>query len=366
MRRMKKATFVGTLSGEPDEGELEEIRKEPPALLNWLLTRTMLGEGIPKQGLSWLKEQAKEAGKKRKGDLPLWPLVRLSSVAAAQELTGGSGEKAAVAATDHILPASKKTDWERGVAEMLSCTLALLMYFEEEETAGPWREKRFGQQLVTAAAPSMFQVLYLSCPEASQDEIERLALETARVAISVIEGLSNQYTAPLLLALAPHARAADTELKDLLFGAARTLDGAASDIELEGPSFELVERGERTVLRAVVTAKGKGRLWTGPVPVLPLTAHFTEHLSDFMTETRKLVAAKKVSGKPILNALSRPEGEVQAVLRLDPASVVLEASDRAALVRRFDVAFRHARGVVSKLRCPGSLSFEDLGSARLE
>lgn len=356
---MKQASFVGARTGEPGEGERDALRKEPPALLDWLLTRTLLGEDIPEEGRSWLARQARAAGHPRKGDLPLWPLVRCCSVAAAQELIGGSGEEAAVAATEHIVPAAKKTDWERGVAEMVSCALALLVYFEEEDAAAPWREKRFGQPFAAEAAAAMFQVLYLSCPVAAQDELERLALETARVALSVIEGLSNQYTSPLLLALAPRCRAADTELRDLLLGAARELDRLAPAIELEGPSFEIVTRGERTVLRAVVTATGEGRLHVGPVAVPQLTCHFTASLSRHITATRDLVAGKQASGKALLHALTRRDGKVEAVLRLDPSRIVLETSDRAALERRFQVAFRHAQGVVSKLRCPGELVIEE-------
>lgn len=355
---MRKRTFVGDLVAELDEDELAEARTEPAALLNWMMTQVLLGRGVPQQAVKWLAEQKKAAGKKRKGDLPLWPLVRLCSVAAALELSGKSGDDAASAALDHILPASKKTDWERGVSELVSCALALLIYFQEEGEAAAWNEKRLGQIFPDAAALSMFQVLYLSSAEAAEDDLERLALETARVCVHVIESLSNQYVAPLVLTLAPRADAEDKSLLELFSGAAAKLDDLAGSVELEEPRFELVGAGDSATLRMIVVAKGEGSLIPGVQPMASLTSHFAETLSGYLTQTRKLVEKREQSGKLVLAALARTSGRMEVVLKLASSRVHLAPGDRDALRRRFQVAFRHAKATISKLCCSAELVFE--------
>jgi hypothetical protein len=350
---------------EPDEDDLDDLREQPADLLNWVVARLMLGEDPPKKAPAFFKHQVDLYQKKQRGDLPLWPVTRWTNLAAISELLGQSGKGHAARAIEALPAAAKKTDWERGAGELVSCGIALHLCAGDAAGVAAWREKRLRQPFDDIHAAEMFYLLYMSGPGAKEDDLERLALEATHVRILALRGFVNQQVGPIVLALAARAAAEGKTAASVLRGAAHRLDaavyGSAGDpsarLDFGAPSFEIQSRDGQGVLRMTVQAQGSGALRVGPEIVQPLTTHLASNLEAYRDATRERAEAKKLKA-----ILGKPEGKLEAVLSFNPSTIAIEGAEQAALARRFAAAFEHTWAAVEGVACGGVLSFEPLAA----
>jgi hypothetical protein len=335
-----------------------ELRRKPVSLLNWVLARVLNAEEVPSVAGTWIEEALQDATKSRKGDLVFWRLLRWTSLSAAQELLGVSGEEAAHQAVDWIAPASKKVTVAHERSELVACTIGLLSYLEEDDASLPWRQKQLNQEWSEGGEASLFQSLYLASPAALEDELDNLACETAYACADVLNGSPGRHTDGLVLSLARHARSEGLDVGEALRAGAGRLRDAAG-VSVKGPTFSLPKAVVPTLSMDLVV-EGEGEVLPLSSSFPQLSAGFTRHFRDFI----KAVAEGEVPNlakKEVLATVKDEQANVRATVKYDPSKVEITTACQEALTRRFELAVSRTRVWESKFRAQVELVFEPMG-----
>lgn len=339
---------------EPDADLEEEIRTTPASLLNWLLVDLFNGNTPPAKAKKWIEVALLEAKEARKGDLVFWRLVRWTSLAAAQELMGDFGEKAAQEAADWVVPASKKAKLPRERTELATCVIGLLSYFKGDDALSAWRDKQLAQDWQEGVQASIFQTLYLAEPASAKDDLDQLSFETAHVCAKLIDDLPGKYASGLVLALARRARDKKQRVGSAIASGVRAFAKLAP-ITITGPDFSLDEE-KGLVMSLRVTGDGKVEPMSYLFP--QITGGFTRELRSFLADVAK--GEVDLDKKAVLAAVKDEDATLSVVIEYDARKLEVPKETHEGLERRLELAVAHARTFESKLRANVRLKLVDV------
>lgn len=334
---MSERTYTARLRALYDaQFQGEATPQNGAALLDWVWMRLLLGEPV-EQGSGWWREQSADA---QPTGRPAADLFRWGSLAAAAELLGEDGARARSAAGEFVSEAAALLLHDTSHALVLQYAIGLALLGGDAEATTALRVKRLELPMYEGWEGTSFEILYSSSSHARHDDLATLATATTRVSVEALETRPFDSVAPLVLALASHARAARTSLNQILAGRAGALDqevfsGDGSPRLVVGNASLRIIPGEDGGLRhrVLVPVKGRGALTAGAHAVAPLTTKLPEKLRKAVARQQRATEADSPSEQP---------AGVEGVLRL-AEGVELAESQRECFARRLSVAVEHTR-----------------------